>query len=43
MHMLAALFVCEGMGAAAFGIACPEKVAGERLAELVAYARIPLF
>lgn len=43
VHMLAALFVCEGMGAAAFGIACPEEAEEERLAELAAYARIPLF
>lgn len=43
VHMLAALFVCEGMGAAAFGVECPEDAAEERLAELAAYARIPLF
>lgn len=43
VHMLAALFVCEGMGAAAFGILCPEESAEERMAELAAYARIPLF
>lgn len=43
VHMLAALFVCEGMGAAAFGIDCPEEAAEERLAELAAHARIPLF
>lgn len=43
VHMLAALFVCEGMGAAAFGVECPEEAAEERLAELAAYARIPLF
>ena len=43
VHMLAALFVCEGMGAAAFGIDCPEEAAQERMAELAAYARIPLF
>ncbi len=43
VHMLAALFVCEGMGAAAFGIQCPEEAAEERMAELAAYARIPLF
>ena len=41
--MLAALFVCEGMGAAAFGVDCPEASAPERLAELAAYAQIPLF
>ena len=43
VQMLAALFVCEGMGAAAFGIDCPEEAAQERMAELAAYARIPLF
>jgi len=43
VQMLAALFVCEGMGCAAFGIDCPEEAAGERLAELAAYAHIPLF
>ena len=37
VHMLAALFVCEGMGAAAFGIDCPEEAAQERMAELAAY------
>ena len=43
VHMLAALFVSEGLQAAAFGIDCPEEAAGERLAELAQYARIPLF
>ena len=43
VHMLAALFVSEGMQAAAFGIDCPEEAAQERLAELARYARIPLF
>lgn len=43
VQMLAALFVCEGMGAAAFGIDCPEEAAGARMAELAAYAGIPLF
>ena len=43
VQMLAALFVCEGMGAAAFGIDCPEEAAEERMAELAAYAGIPLF
>ena len=43
VQMLAALFVCEGMGAAAFGTDCPEEAAQERMAELAAYARIPLF
>ena len=43
VHMLAALFVCEGMGAAAFGVDCPDEAAGERMAELAAHAQIPLF
>lgn len=43
VHMLAALFVCEGMGAAAFGIDCPREEAEELLAELAACAQIPLF
>lgn len=43
VHMLAALFVCEGMGAAAFGVDCPGEAAGERMAELATYAQIPLF
>lgn len=43
VHMLAALFVSEGLQAAAFGIDCPEEAAEERLAELAQYARIPLF
>lgn len=43
VDMLAALFVCEGMGAAAFGIHCPEGEAERLLDELAAYARIPLF
>lgn len=43
VHMLAALFVCEGMGAAGFGLQCPEESAGALLAELAAYAGIPLF
>lgn len=43
VHMLAALFVCEGMGAAGFGIDCPEESAGALLSELAAYAGIPLF
>ena len=38
VHMLAALFVCEGMGAAGFGIDCPEESAGALLSELAAYA-----
>lgn len=43
VHMMAALFVCEGMGAAAFGIDCPGECAGRLLAELAACAGIPLF
>ena len=43
VHMLAALFVAEGMGAAAFGLNCAEEVAGEQLAELAPYASVPLF
>lgn len=43
VHMLAALFVAEGMGAAAFGVDCPENCAAEILGELARFARIPLF
>ena len=43
VDMLAALFVSEGLQAAAFGVDCPEEAARERLAELARYARIPLF
>ena len=43
VHMLAALFVSEGLQAAAFGIDCPGEAAQERLAELAQYARVPLF
>lgn len=43
VHMLAALFVAEGMGAAAFGIECPEDSAGQLLGELAAYANTPLY
>lgn len=43
VRMLAALFVAEGMGAAGFGVDCPEGAAEERLGELAAYARVPLF
>lgn len=43
VHMLAALFVAEGMGAAAFGLNCPEQLALEQLAELAPYASVPLF
>ena len=43
VDMLAALFVSEGLQAAAFGVDCPEEAARERLAELARYARVPLF
>lgn len=43
VHMLAALFVAEGMGAAAFGLNCSEALAKEQLAELAPYASVPLF
>lgn len=43
VHMLAALFVAEGMGAAAFGLNCPEELAKAQLAGLAPYAAIPLF
>lgn len=43
VHMLAALFVAEGMGAAAFGVDCPKEDAPEILRELARYACIPLF
>lgn len=43
VHMLAALFVAEGMGAAAFGLNCPPKTAEEVLKELAPYASVPLF
>lgn len=43
VHMLAALIVAEGMGAAAFGVECSRPVAEEQLARLARYASIPLF
>ena len=43
VHMLAALFVSEGMGAAAFGLNCPEELALELLAEYAPYAEVPFF
>lgn len=43
VHMLAALFVAEGMGAAAFGLYCPEGQTQEQLKRLAPYASIPLF
>ncbi len=43
VHMLAALFVAEGMGAAAFGLNCTAEQAAEQLTLLAPYASIPLF
>ena len=43
VHMLAALFVSEGMGAAAFGLNCPEELAKELLAGMTDCASVPLF
>ncbi|HCO62840.1 MAG TPA: hypothetical protein DIT49_05520 [Clostridiales bacterium] len=43
VHMLAALFVCEGMGAAAFGLNCREDIALPLLEQLARYADVPLF
>ena len=43
VHMLAALFVAEGMGAAAFGLDCPEELALAHLKKISRYASIPLF
>ena len=43
VSMLAALFVAEGMGAAAFGLNCAEALAREQLALLAPYAGVPLF
>ncbi len=43
VHMLAALFVAEGMGAAAFGLNCRPELAPALLEELTQYAQIPLF
>lgn len=43
VQMLAALFVCEGMGAAAFGVACSREIAGEWLDRLSHYASVPLY
>lgn len=43
VHMLAALFVAEGMGAAAFGLNCSPELAREQLAQLAPHAAIPLF
>lgn len=43
VHMLAALFVAEGMGCAAFGLNCPEAAALEQLDKLAPYASVPLF
>ena len=43
VDVLAALFVCEGMGCAAFGLNCREEVARSQLARLAPYASVPLF
>lgn len=43
VDMLAALFVAEGMGAAAFGLSCPPQAAPELLGRLARYASVPLF
>lgn len=43
VHMLAALFVAEGMGAAAFGLNCRPSMAAELMEELIPYASVPLF
>lgn len=43
VQMPAALFVAEGMGAAAFGLNCAEELAEQLLEQLSAYATIPLF
>jgi 5-methyltetrahydrofolate--homocysteine methyltransferase len=43
VHMLAALFVAEGMGAAAFGLDCPESLALDLLGHLAPYATATLF
>ena len=43
VHMLAALFVAEGMGAPAFGLDCPEESAPRLMEELAQCAWIPLF
>lgn len=43
VHMLAALFVAEGMGAAGFGLNCRQPMAEELLAGLAPYASVPLF
>ena len=43
VDMLAALFVAEGMGAAAFGLNCPEELARAQVARLAPYASVPLF
>lgn len=43
VHILAALFVAEGMGAAAFGLNCRPAMAEELMEELAPYASVPLF
>lgn len=43
VDMLAALFVSEGMGAAAFGLNCAEHLSETQLSRLAPYASVPLF
>lgn len=43
VDMLAALFVSEGMGAAAFGLHCAPELAEEQLSRLAPYTSLPLF
>lgn len=43
VQMLAALFVAEGMGAAAFGLNCPKELALQLLNQVKEYASVPLF
>lgn len=43
VHMLAALFVAEGMGAAGFGVNCEAGLADKLLEQLAVYASVPLF
>ena len=43
VQMLAALFVAEGMGAAAFGIRCDAEYREDQLRILEKYASVPLF
>ncbi len=43
VEILAALIVCQGMGAAAFGLRCPGDCEAELLGRLVRYAIVPRF